>query len=158
VSVLGSIAASNSGLCTLGAGCRQADVRVAVQPVTSSTASTLEPPSLTAYAVPVRVISANWFGSCAKPGFWFALACCERASAPHSPGCVPSHLLVSIAASVSSTAFMTNAVCNGPSIATNPGEAPVTTAGAVCAHPVPTVALHRAPLMTDTVPSLKFAT
>ena len=70
----------------------------------------------------------------------------------------PVQRAVLIADSVSSPELTANRVWRWLSIATNPAPAPVATVCGGRAQPAPTVALQRAPLMTETVPSLKLAT
>ena len=71
---------------------------------------------------------------------------------------MPLHVPVLIADSVSSPWLTAKTVPEDGSTATNSGFAPVVTVGDVLPQPEVTRALQRAPLMTETVPSLLLAT
>jgi hypothetical protein len=65
----------------------------------------------------------------------------------------PLHTRVLISERVSSAWLIENAVCSTGSVATNAVHGPVATT-AVGRQPVKVLALHRAPLITDTVSPL----
>src|SRR6266481_4398284 len=112
--------------------------------------------SVTRYTVPVWGITANAFGL--NPWRGLKVACSFGARAGQPELTVPLHVLVSITDSVPSPWLIANTVCRAPATAVNWGCAPVVTVGGVRPQPAVVVALHRAPLITDTVPSLLFAT
>jgi hypothetical protein len=156
VSVAGSTDIRNSWSGTLGAGRRHPVVSVALQLPMLTTDRMSAPPTLARYAVPVSGISANAFGL--NPLAGLKVACSLGATVPQPEVTVASQVVVSIADKVSSPWLMAKSVCRPGSTATNCGLAPVVTAGGMLPHPVATPALHRAPLITETVPSLLLGT
>ena len=158
VPVAGSVEIRSWWAGALGASARQPAVAVASQRLTLTTARTLAPPTFTTYAEPVCGTSANALGNGLYPGSWFGEACSFGALCWQPDVAVPLHVLVLIAESVLSPWFTAKTVPEDGSTATNWGFAPVVTVGGVLPQPVVTLALQRAPLMTETVPSLLLAT
>src|ERR1700729_1228034 len=158
VPVAGSVEIVYSWAGTLGASVRQPVMSAALQRLTFRTDRTLAPSTFTTYADPVCGTSASAFGKGLYPGSWFGEACSfgARCRQPHVT--VPLHVPVLIADSVLSPWFTAKTVPEDGSTATNEGFAPVVTVGGVLLQPEVTLALQRAPSMTETVPSLLLAT
>src|SRR5215468_5490961 len=158
VLVAGSAEIRNACSGTLGASARQPVALAALQRPMLVTDRMFLPPMLITYALPVPGTSVKKFGNELNPGPWSGVACWFGGRLRQPDVTLRPQVLVLVADSVSSPWLTVNAVCTRWSIATNWGPAPVVTVGGVWRQPEVTRALHRAPLMTDTVPLLLLGT
>src|ERR1700735_4240253 len=158
VPVAGSVEIVYSWAGTLGASVRQPVMSASSQRLTFTTDRTLAPPTFTTYADPVCGTSARAFGKGLYPGSWFGEACSFGARCRQPDVTAPLHVPVLVADRVLSPWSPVKTVPEGGSTATNVGFAPVVTVGHGLAQPEVTLALQRAPSMTETVPSLLLAT
>src|ERR1700744_699800 len=141
----------------LGASVRQPVVPVALHPLTLTTDRTLAPPTFATYAVFSCGIRVTAFGNELKPGTRTGVACSFRGRPVQPEVVLPLHGAVLMTDSVSSKWFTAKAVPQDGSRATDSGFAPVVTVAHAWPQPAVTRALQRAPLMTETVPSLSSA-
>src|SRR6266851_8932665 len=156
VSVTGSADMTNSWSGTLGGRTRQPVEFVALQCRTLTTDKIVAPPTFARYAVLVPGISAKALGL--NPCLGLNVARSFRATFGQPDRDRPSQVRVLISDRVPSPWLIVNAVWTPGSMATNCVPGPVVTVTGFRPQPAVVLALHLAPLITEVVPSLLFAT